>query len=68
MSKSALIIGITGQDGSYLAYKLLRKGYKILGTSRNKIININSGLLKLNIIDDIEFYEIEPSNFEEILI
>ena len=66
MSKSALIIGVTGQDGSYLAYKLLRKGYRILGTSRNKIININSGLFKLNIIDDIEFYEIEPSNFEEI--
>ena len=66
MSKSALIIGITGQDGSYLAYKLLKKGYKILGTSRNKIININSGIFKLKIEKYIEFYEIEPSNFEEI--
>lgn len=66
MSKSALIIGITGQDGSYLAYKLLKKGYKILGTSRNKIININSGIFKLKIEKYIKFYEIEPSNFEEI--
>tara|TARA_Y100001978_G_scaffold12596_1_gene10121 strand:+ start:395 stop:1351 length:957 start_codon:yes stop_codon:yes gene_type:complete len=66
MSKSALIIGITGQDGSYLAYKLLKKGYKILGTSRNRIININSGIFKLKIEKYIKFYEIEPSNFEEI--
>lgn len=31
MSKSALITGITGQDGSYLAELLLEKGYKVYG-------------------------------------
>jgi len=34
MSKLALITGITGQDGSYLAEFLLEKGYKIVGTIR----------------------------------
>ena len=34
MSKSALITGITGQDGSYLAELLLQKGYKVYGLSR----------------------------------
>ena len=29
MMKSALITGITGQDGSYLAELLLEKGYKV---------------------------------------
>lgn len=29
--KSALITGVTGQDGSYLAELLLKKGYKIVG-------------------------------------
>ncbi len=32
--KSALITGITGQDGSYLAELLLSKGYKVFGTVR----------------------------------
>jgi len=30
--KSALITGITGQDGAYLAQFLLEKGYKVYGT------------------------------------
>ncbi len=34
MSKSALITGITGQDGSYLAELLLEKGYKVHGLVR----------------------------------
>jgi len=33
-SKSALITGITGQDGAYLAKFLLGKGYKVFGTFR----------------------------------
>ena len=33
--KSALITGITGQDGSYLAELLLEKGYKVYGRQRN---------------------------------
>ena len=34
MKKSALITGITGQDGSYLAEFLLKKGYKVHGVVR----------------------------------
>ena len=34
MSKTALITGITGQDGSYLAELLLQKGYSVTGTIR----------------------------------
>src|SRR5882672_5993153 len=34
MQKHALITGITGQDGSYLAELLLEKGYKVFGTVR----------------------------------
>src|SRR3989344_5347597 len=34
MSKRALITGITGQDGPYLAKLLLEKGYKVFGTYR----------------------------------
>jgi len=34
MSKTALITGITGQDGSYLAELLLKKGYEVHGIVR----------------------------------
>jgi GDPmannose 4,6-dehydratase len=34
MAKTALITGITGQDGSYLAELLLSKGYKVVGLVR----------------------------------
>lgn len=51
MAKSALITGITGQDGSYLAEFLLKKGYKVYGLVRRlstpNIVNIK------HILDDV---------------
>ena len=34
MKKTALVTGVTGQDGSYLAEFLLKKGYKVHGIKR----------------------------------
>jgi GDPmannose 4,6-dehydratase len=40
MSPTALITGITGQDGSYLAEFLLEKGYRVVGmTRRSSVMN-----------------------------
>ena len=39
MSKVALITGITGQDGSYLAEFLLEKGYEVHGITRRASIS-----------------------------
>lgn len=54
MSKSALITGITGQDGSYLAELLLEKGYKVYGMvaryATNPFENIEHILDKVEII------------------
>ena len=38
MKKRALITGITGQDGSYLAELLLKKGYEVHGILRRVAI------------------------------
>lgn len=38
LNKSALVTGITGQDGSYLAELLLEKGYKVYGIVRRKSV------------------------------
>ena len=52
--KSALITGITGQDGSYLAEFLLKKGYKVYGltrrTSTSNFVNINHILDKITLL------------------
>ena len=42
MKKTALITGVTGQDGSYLAELLLNKGYHVIGIKRRtSLINTN---------------------------
>jgi len=46
-SKKALVTGITGQDGSYLARLLLSKGYEVYGLKRR------SSLLNTDRVDDI---------------
>jgi GDPmannose 4,6-dehydratase len=40
--KTALITGVTGQDGSYLAELLLSKGYEVHGTKRRSS-QLNTG-------------------------
>lgn len=40
--KRALITGITGQDGSYLAELLLQKGYQVFGVTRRSSTNVTS--------------------------
>ena len=50
--KSALITGITGQDGSYLAELLLSKGYRVFGTVR-RLSTPNMENIK-HIVHDIE--------------
>lgn len=58
MSKTALISGITGQDGSYLAELLLDHGYSVIGLYRRsstsnfeRISHISNPLLKLEEFD-----------------
>jgi GDPmannose 4,6-dehydratase len=54
MMKTALITGITGQDGSYLAELLLKKGYKVYGMARRSSIDkferIQSFIKDVNIV------------------
>ena len=42
MNKTALITGITGQDGSYLCELLLQKGYRVIGL-RRRSSSFNTG-------------------------
>jgi len=52
MTKKALITGITGQDGSYLAELLLEKGYEVYGLIRRHSTSGNLWRIE-RILDDI---------------
>lgn len=43
MAKTALITGVSGQDGSYLAELLLSKGYQVVGTSHREARSLGFG-------------------------
>ena len=51
MAKSALIVGVTGQDGAYLARLLAQQGYTVHGTSRDAEVARLGGLLALGVRD-----------------
>ena len=61
--KSALIIGITGQDGAYLAKLLLDKGYCVAGTSRDAQMARMSNLRLLGVADRVAMHSASPSDF-----
>jgi GDPmannose 4,6-dehydratase len=52
-SKTALITGITGQDGSYLAEYLLGLGYRVIGMTRRSSTDVHERIQHL--VDDITF-------------
>jgi GDPmannose 4,6-dehydratase len=63
----ALICGISGQDGAYLAELLLRKGYTVIGTSRDAQTASFSGLSRLAIADRIQLESMATLDFRSVL-
>jgi GDPmannose 4,6-dehydratase len=57
MSKSALITGITGQDGAYLARLLLEKGYKVHGLMARRGSDSLWRLRELGVAQDVTFID-----------
>ena len=64
--KKALITGISGQDGAYLAKILISKGYKVYGADRRSSERSSWRLAYLNIIDKVELIEFELSEYSQI--
>ena len=63
----ALIVGVTGQDGAYLAHHLLDIGYQVIGTSRDCQSCDSSRLSLLGIKNDIEITSLAPNDFRSVL-
>ena len=65
--KIALIIGVTGQDGAYLAKLLLGKGYQVVGTSRDIFISSRHNLQRLGLVDQIKLVSMAVDDFRSVL-
>ena len=65
--KRALIIGINGQDGSYLAKFLVNKGYEVVGTSRDAMAASFSNLKKLGIEFRVQNVSMALNDFRSVL-
>ena len=66
MTKRALITGITGQDGAYLAKLLLSKGYQVFGAIRQAgVVNI-SRLNEIGITENVELIPLDLLNLNSI--
>ncbi|ADL55306.1 GDP-mannose 4,6-dehydratase [Gallionella capsiferriformans] len=63
----ALICGISGQDGSYLAQLLLQKGYEVVGTSRDAQVGSFAGLVGLGIRDKVHLESMALNDFRSVL-
>jgi GDPmannose 4,6-dehydratase len=65
--RRALICGVSGQDGAYLAQLLLSKGYEVWGTSRDAQTSSFSSLKKLGILDKVKTISMSLVDFRSVL-
>jgi GDPmannose 4,6-dehydratase len=65
--KRALIFGVSGQDGAYLAKLLLGKGYKVYGTSRDAQVSSFRSLEYLGIREQVMLESAALSDFRSVL-
>ena len=59
MQKTAMITGVTGQDGGYLAKLLLEKGYRVIGLYRRGATDTFSKIKEHGIFDKIELVDFD---------
>lgn len=65
--KKALICGVSGQDGAYLARLLLEKGYAVCGTSRDAQVSSFKNLAALGIKDKVSLESVSLIDFRSVL-
>ncbi|ODU42307.1 MAG: GDP-mannose 4,6-dehydratase [Lysobacteraceae bacterium SCN 69-123] len=64
---SALITGITGQDGAYLAKLLLEKGYSVSGLLARRSTDTLWRLRELGIVDDVKFIDGDLTDLSSLI-
>lgn len=65
--KRALICGVSGQDGAYLARFLLGRGYEVYGSSRDAQMSLFPNLVRLGILDRVNLESVAVNDFRSVL-
>jgi len=65
--RRALVTGISGQDGAYLAKLLLENGYDVCGTSRDAQISPLHNLDRVGIRKDVQLASVALNDFRSVL-
>lgn len=65
--RKALICGVSGQDGAYLAQLLLSRGYELWGTSRDAQVANFSNLKALGILERVSVLSMAQTDFRSVL-
>ncbi|RRB04080.1 GDP-mannose 4,6-dehydratase [Larkinella rosea] len=65
--KKALICGVSGQDGAYLAHLLLTKGYEVYGGSRDAQMSSFQNLTRLDIRSQVSVVSVNINDFRSVL-
>lgn len=66
-NRRALICGVSGQDGAYLARLLLSKGYEVYGTSRDAQVSSFGNLRRLGIDGEVRLESMALTDFRSVL-
>ena len=66
-TRTALISGISGQDGAYLAQLLLQKGYRVVGTARDAQMSTFGNLERLGIRSQVAVVSMAINDFRSVL-
>jgi len=65
--KTALIVGITGQDAAYLSELLVTKGYRVVGTSRDHQLSSYPHLATLGITGEVELTSMSTHDLASVI-
>ena len=65
--KKALILGVSGQDGAYLARSLLEKGYIVCGGSRDAQMQSFANLVRLGVRDRVTVESVSLNDFRSVI-
>lgn len=65
--KKALICGVSGQDGAYLARFLLNKGYEVFGGSRDAQIGSFDNLVRLGVREKVKLVSVNIHDFRSAI-
>ena len=65
--KRALICGVGGQDGAYLAQLLVEKGYEVYGTSRDANAQGFGGITSLELRGRVRLLSMAPNDYRSVL-